>query len=70
MSRDHDGNKARFDVNVTAETKRMLEEILEFELAEDRRHDRPERTKSEILEMVWRKGYRFWKGEQPVAMTA
>jgi hypothetical protein len=70
MSRDHGANKVRIDINVTADTKRLLDELRQFELAEDRNHDRPERSKSEILEMVLRKGYRSWKSEQPLAMTA
>jgi hypothetical protein len=53
-------NKVRVDINVSRETKLALDQILDAELAEDRRRDRPERSKSEVLEMVLRKGIRAW----------
>ena len=56
-----DAVKTRVDINITAETKARLDEILDAEWAEDRGGDRPERSKSEILEMILRKGIRAWK---------
>ncbi len=53
-------NKVRVDINVSQETKQALDQILDAELSADRRGDRPERSKSEILEMVLRKGIRAW----------
>ena len=53
--------KTRVDINITAQTKLELDEILAAEWAEDRGGDRPERSKSEILEMILRKGIRAWK---------
>ena len=57
-------NKIRVDINVTAETKRLLDGIVDSELEDDRRHERPERSKSMILEMVLRKGTRAWQKER------
>jgi hypothetical protein len=53
-------NKVRVDINVSRETKLALDRILDAELQEDRRGDRPERSKSDVLEMVLRKGIRAW----------
>lgn len=53
-------NKVRVDINITAETKRLLDNIIQKELEEDRENDRPERSKSMILEMVFRKGGKAW----------
>jgi hypothetical protein len=60
-------NKIRVDINVTRETKIQLDEVLEAEWVNDRSSDRPERSKSEILEMILRKGIRAWKQLAPVA---
>jgi len=48
---------------MAAETKALLDTLIADELEEDRSRDRPERSQSEILEMVLRKGYRSWKQE-------
>jgi len=56
--------KVRVEANITTETKHLLDQILASELETDRRQDRPERSKSEILEMVLRKGARTWKQER------
>jgi hypothetical protein len=61
LSRDGGANKVRVDINVTAETKHLLDGIVASELEDDRSSDRPERSKSEILEMVLRKGIRAWQ---------
>jgi hypothetical protein len=50
-------------MNLTAETRDGLREVLEVEREEDRMHDRPERRKTEIYEMIVRKGLRVWKEE-------
>ena len=50
--------KSRLDINVTSNLKQALDEIIEAELAEDRRNDRPERSRSVILEMVLWRGVR------------
>ena len=63
MSREG-ANKVRVDINLTADTKRLLDGIVDVELREDRNNDRPERSRSEILEMVLRKGARTWEQEQ------
>jgi len=61
--------KVRVEANITTETKHLLDQILASELEADRREERPERSNSEILEMVLRKGVRTWKQErEPVAM--
>ena len=60
-------NKVREDVNITRETKHLLDEIVDIELELDRRNDRPERSRSVILEMILRKGIRAWKQLAPVA---
>jgi hypothetical protein len=60
MSGANGHNKVRVDINVTAETKRLLDGIIDFEQQDDRRNDRPERSKSEVLEMVLRKGAHMW----------
>ena len=39
----------------------LLNRIVDLELQEDRENDRPERSKSEILEMVLRKGAHAWE---------
>jgi hypothetical protein len=57
-------NKVRVDVNVTAQTKELLDKIVNIELEEDRQNDRPERSKSEILEMVLRKGAKAWTNHE------
>ena len=62
MSREG-ANKVRVDINVTADTKALLDAVIADELEEDRCNDRPERSKSEILEMVLRKGYNAWKDQ-------
>ena len=54
-------NKLRVDINVTAETKRQLDGIVTSERENDRRSDRPERSKSAILEMILKKGIRVWE---------
>jgi hypothetical protein len=63
LSRDGGANKVRVDINMTAETKRLLDDIIDHELEQDRKNDRPARSKSEILEMVVRKGCRLWQQE-------
>jgi hypothetical protein len=63
MSGANGHNKVRVDINVTAETKRLLDGIIDFEQQEDRKNDRPERSKSEVLEMVLRKGAHAWPGD-------
>lgn len=60
MSRETGANKLRVDINVTAETKQLLDKIVGLELQEDRENDRPDRSRSEILEMVLRKGAKTW----------
>jgi len=50
--------KSRLDINVTSNLKQALDEIIQAELAEDRRNDRPERSRSVILEMVLWRGVR------------
>lgn len=68
MSGANGHNKVRVDINVTAETKRLLDGIIEFEQQEDRKNDRPERSKSEVLETVLRRGAHTWPaGLQVVA---
>jgi len=66
MSREG-ANKVRVDINVTADTKTLLDAVIADELEEDRCNDRPERSKSEILEMILRKGCRAWKDFTPGA---
>jgi hypothetical protein len=61
LSRETGANKLRVDINVTAETKQLLDRIVGLELQEDRENDRPDRSRSEILEMVLRKGAKAWK---------
>jgi hypothetical protein len=48
---------------MSADTKADLDHVIATELEEDRSRDRPERSKSEILEMILRKGCRTWKQE-------
>lgn len=64
MSREGGANKIRVDINVTAETKRLLDGIVDLELQDDKANDRPERSKSEILEMVLRKGAHAWQDQR------
>ena len=54
-------NKVRVDINVTAETKHLLDGIVASELEDDRQNDRPERSRSEVLEMILRKGAHAWQ---------
>jgi hypothetical protein len=61
LSREGAGNKVRVDINVSAETKRQLDGIIDIELQDDRENDRPERSKSEVLEMIMRKGIHVWQ---------
>lgn len=61
MSGANGRNKVRVDINVTAQTNDLLDGIVASELEDDRRNDRPERSKSEILEMVLRKGAHAWQ---------
>ena len=63
MSRESGANKVRVDISVTADTKANLDNVIALELEDDRSRERPERSKSEILEMVLMKGYRTWKQE-------
>lgn len=49
------------DINVTAETKALLEESMAWVLPDNRGHDRPERSVSEISEMILRKDNRAWR---------
>ena len=60
---DSGANKVRVDISVTADTKTHLDNVIAQELEDDRSRDRPERSKSEILEMIIRKGYRAWEQE-------
>jgi hypothetical protein len=60
LSRDG-ANKIRVDVNCTAETKRLLDRIVNMERELDRENDRPERSRREILEQVLRKGAKSWQ---------
>jgi hypothetical protein len=64
MSHEGGANKVRVDISVSADTKTLLDAIIADEVEEDRSRDRPERSKSEILEMVLRKGCRTWKQER------
>jgi hypothetical protein len=41
----------------------MLDEIIDCELEDDRDHDRQERSRSEILEMIIRKGIKMLREE-------
>jgi len=59
--------KTRVDINVTRETKIQVDEVLNADRVKDRREDRPERSKSEILKMILRKGIRAWKQLAPMA---
>jgi hypothetical protein len=63
LPRQQDSLKGRVDMNLTADARRMLKEVVEAELEEDRRNDRPERKKTLIYEMIVRKGLRVWKQE-------
>jgi len=67
MLADSGLKKVRVDINVTADTKTLFDIILTDELEADRSNDRPKRSKSEILEMIIRKGYRAWKQEHDKA---
>ncbi len=49
-------NKVRVAISVTVDTKADLDRIIAQELEDDQCHDRPERSKSETLKMVLRKG--------------
>jgi hypothetical protein len=60
MIRETTANKVRVDVNVTAQTKHLLDGIVTAELEDDKANDRPERSRSMILEMILRKGARIW----------
>lgn len=53
-------NKVRVDINVTAATKHLLDGIVAAEREDDRAHNRPERSRSAILEMVFRDGAEVW----------
>lgn len=63
MTRQNGINKIRVDISMTTHTKANLDSVVAAELEEDRSRDRPERSQSEILEMVLMKGYRAWKQE-------
>jgi hypothetical protein len=56
--------KVRFDINVTAETSHLLNEIIKFEQQDDEKNDRPLRSKSQILEMVVKKGIKVWQNPE------
>ena len=64
MSRGGGANKVRVDINLTADTKRLLDGIVASELEDDRANDRPERSRSEVLEMILRKGAHAWKNTE------
>lgn len=53
-------NKVRVDINVTAQTKQLLDGIVTAEHQDDWVNDRPERSRSMILEMILRKGAKVW----------
>jgi hypothetical protein len=63
LPRQQDSLKGRVDMNLTFETRNGLREVVEAEREEDRAHDCPERRKTEIYEMIVRKGLRVWKQE-------
>jgi hypothetical protein len=55
--------KQRFDFNVTRETALHLERIITAQLQDDRNNDRPERTRTAILEMILKKGIKTIENE-------
>lgn len=63
-------NKVRVDINVSGDTKTLLDGIIQQELELDGYSDRPKRSKSAILEMVLLKGWRTWKEEQAHQLLA
>ena len=56
-------SKVRVEANITTATKRRLDEIIAEELEKDRRQERPERSKSAILEMVLMMGCSKYEGK-------
>ena len=54
---------------MASDTKALLDGIIQQELELDGCSDRPERSKSMILEMVLLKGCRTWKEEQTHQVT-
>lgn len=70
MSREGGANKVRVDINVTVSTLAQLKVILTEELDWDEENDRPPRSRSEILEMVLRKGIRAWSAQPEVAILS
>jgi hypothetical protein len=59
-------NKVRVDACYTVETKRFLDIIIQQELKEDLENDWPKRprSRSEIIEMLTRKGINAWGQER------
>jgi hypothetical protein len=66
MPRDRGASKIRVDINVSAQTKQQLDAIIDCELEDDHNHDRPERSRSEILEMIIRKGIKMLREEDEI----
>ncbi|MGP8069243.1 MAG: hypothetical protein ACLP5V_05085 [Candidatus Bathyarchaeia archaeon] len=63
MSHESGANKVRVDISVTADTKAHLDHLIATELEDNRSRDRPERSRSKVLEMVLIKSCRAWKQE-------
>ena len=55
--------KTRLDANVTPETMRQVERIIEEQSRKATREDLPRRSNSEIIEMLIRKGIRTYNQE-------